>query len=168
MTGGVLLPRELEPPLTGYRIWISNADGWLRSMVMRNVIWEPGQVTPAAKCNRWTSAMLDGGPAPHIADHPCGWHFYDTYARLAEQGGQTCDTYFHGHPNILLVQVWGIIEVGGRVQRHAMGGRAQYARPVALIKRQVSTHPGYGRVQAAEYAAARRYRLPLLPPEEVV
>lgn len=168
MLDGVLLARDIEPPLTGYRIWVSNQDGLLRSWVMRNVIWKPGKVTPPAMCNRPTASLRHSGPAPHADDHPCGWHFYDTYERMVEQGGKTCDTYFHGYPNILLVQVWGIVEVGGRVQHHQLGGRAQYARPVALIRRQVSCHPGYGRVKAAEQAVCRQYGIPLVPVEEVV
>jgi hypothetical protein len=159
---------SLLPPLVGYRAWAASGTGELRSRVMRDVIWEPGQVTPAATCDHPGSTTWGDNLPPHVADHPCGWHYYKTFQLLHDLGSWMDDVYVHGYPHVQLVILWGIVEVGGRVQEHEYGGRAQYARPTALIRRDVIGKPGAGAVHKAELAVCQRYGIPLLPVEEVV
>jgi hypothetical protein len=150
-------------PIIGYRAWLADCAGRLRSLSMPAVWWEPGS-QPAARCHKPIHRFdeADLGPAPHAASHPCGYHAYHTLAALIAHGAaddDTCDQQ-------ALTLVRGIVVGGGRTQEHQLGWRAQYALPAAIIRFIPDDPDLRTRVLLAQYAASERYGIPLIDPKE--
>lgn len=143
--------------LRGYRAWLADREGRLRSLAVESVWWRPGQVV-AATCDRPVHLFddLDLGPAPHAANHPCGWHAYHTLETLVEHLALDITEMEE------LTLVCGLVEGGGRTQEHAFGWRAQYALPVAIIRFVPEDPEQRSRVLLAQYLASERYRIPLI------
>lgn len=152
--------RQVRPPIVGYRAWLGDREGRLRSLSMP-VWWEPG-TQPAAKCHKLVHRFdeTDPGPAPHPASHPCGYHAYDTLESLLAHGAADA-----GREPFLPV-IRGIVEGGGRTQEHALGWRAQYVLPVAIIRFAPDDPELRSQVLLAQYAASERYDIPLIDPKD--
>jgi hypothetical protein len=149
-------------PITGYRAWLADPQGRLRSLASPDVWWRPG-TQPAAICHkplhRFHEAHL--GPAPHSANHPCGYHAYHTLEALLASGAEDIAADADE-----LTLVHGIVAGGGRTHEHEHGWRAQYALPVAIIRFTPDDPDRRSRVLLAQYAAAERYGIPLIDPKE--
>jgi hypothetical protein len=147
-------------PLIGYRAWLADRDGRLRSLALTTVWWEPG-TQPAATCHKPIHGYELGAP-PHAADHPCGYHAYNTLHALLAHGATDED----GRGDGSLTLVRGIVEGGGRTQEHELGWRAQYALPVAILRFTPDDLAIRERVVLAQYAASERYDIPLIDPKD--
>jgi hypothetical protein len=150
-------------PLLGYRAWLADREGRLRSLALTDVWWTPGTQV-AARCHKPIHGFgeAEAGEPPHAANHPCGYHAYNTLADLLEHGASDGDV----RGDHALAVVRGIIEGGGRTQEHELGWRAQYALPVAILRFTPNDPELRERVVLAQYAASLRYDIPLIDPKE--
>jgi hypothetical protein len=150
-------------PLIGYRAWLADRDGRLRSLALTNVWWTTG-TQPAARCHKPIHGFdgADLGDPPHAADHPCGYHAYNTLADLL---AHAADADVRRSTDLTVVR--GVIEGGGRTQEHELGWRAQYALPVAILRFTPDDPELRERVLLAQYAASERYDIPLIDPKDV-
>jgi hypothetical protein len=150
-------------PLIGYRAWLADREGRLRSLALADVWWAPG-TQPAATCHKPIHGFdeADLGAPPHAANHPCGYHAYNTLAGLLHHGAGDADLRADGS----LAVVRGVIAGGGRTQEHELGWRAQYAVPVAIIRFAPDDPDIRERVLLAQYSASERYDIPLIDPKE--
>jgi hypothetical protein len=150
-------------PIVGYRAWLADREGRLRSLSTSTGWWEPG-TQPAAVCHRPIHRFDEPhlGPAPHAVNHPCGYYAYNTLAGLLEHGAGDGDR--HEEPGLTLVR--GVVEGGGRTVEHELGWRAQYALPVAIVRFTPGDPELRERVLLAQYAASERYDIPLIDPKE--
>jgi hypothetical protein len=150
-------------PLIGYRAWLADRDGRLRSLALTNVWWTAG-TQPAARCHKPIHGFdsADLGDPPHAADHPCGYHAYNTLEDLL---AHAADADVRRSADLTVVR--GVIEGGGRTQEHELGWRAQYALPVAILRFTPDDPELRERVLLAQYAASERYDIPLIDPKDV-
>jgi hypothetical protein len=102
------------------------------------------------------------GPAPHAANHPCGWHAFTSLEALLDDESDTSE------PSDMLgfTVVHSLVERGGRVQEHEHGWRSQYALPVAIVRRVRNDPEIRSRVLLAQYAASERYGIDLIDPKD--
>jgi hypothetical protein len=150
-------------PLLGYRAWRADREGRLCSMRVDGVWWQPG-VAMEATCHKPVHRFDEPnlGPAPHDANHPCGWHAYSSLGALLLDEEDTAEpTDMRG-----FTVVHGLVEGGGRTQEHEHGWRAQYALPVAIIRYVRNDPETRSQVLLAQYAASERYGIPLIDPKE--
>lgn len=147
-------------PIVGYRAWLADRDGRLRSLAVPDVWWTPGAAVPAA-CHHLFHRLddTDPGPAPHATDHPCGWHAYHALEPLLAAPAE------HYATNGLML-VRGVVEGGGRTQEHRLGWRAQFALPIAIIRFVPADPEIRSRVLLAQYSASERYGIPLIDRKE--
>ena len=151
-------------PIVGYRSWLADDQGRLRSLANWEFWWEPG-TQPAATCHRLVH-RFDGpdlGQPPHAVNHPCGYHAYNTLAALLADEATGIDARTPEE----LTLVRGIVQGGGRTHEHALGWRAQYALPVAILRFTPDDPDLRTRVLLAQYEASRRFDIPLLDPKEI-
>jgi hypothetical protein len=150
-------------PILGYRAWLADRDGRLRSLAVQDCWWEPGR-WHAATCHRVFHRFdeTDPGPAPHPANHPCGWHAYHRLDTLLTEVADLLETAWSRD----LCLVRGVVKGGGRTQEHARGWRAQYAVPMAIIRFVPDDAESRSPVLLAQYAASERYGIPLIDPKE--
>jgi hypothetical protein len=149
-------------PLVGYRAWLADRDGRLRSLALSDMWWAPG-TQPAARCHKRIHGFeAERSDPPHAADHPCGYHAYHTLSALLEHGAADADIRADG----TLTVVRGVVEGGGRTQEHELGWRAQYALPVAILRFVPNDPDLRERVLLAQYSASERYGIPLIDPKE--
>ena len=151
-------------PILGYRAWLADRDGRLRSLAVQDCWWEPG-TWRAARCHRPFHRFdeTDPGPAPHAANHPCGWHAYSKLPTLLDEVSDLLEAA----PARDLCPVRGIVRGGGRTQEHARGWRAQYAIPVAILRFVPDDPEQREGVLLAQHAASRRYGVPLIDPKDI-
>jgi hypothetical protein len=150
--------------ITGYRAWLADSEGRLRSLASPDIWWRPG-TQPAAVCHKPLHGFHEAhlGPAPHAANHPCGYHAYHTLGALLASGAH--DVAGDADADRLTL-VRGIVAGGGRTHEHDFGWRAQYAMPVAIIRFAPADLEARSRALLASYAAAERYGIPLIDPKE--
>jgi hypothetical protein len=91
-----------------------------------NATWMPGGVPTKARCRGRGRRMAHRSPGPSCSCGLYALHPWEAQVPLPASGD--------GFPN----EICGIIEAWGRVELHANGFRAQYARPIALAL--VGTH----------------------------
>jgi hypothetical protein len=146
-------------PILGYRAWLADREGRLRSVSMDHVWWEPGRAVEAT-CYKPVHRFDDTarGPAPHDVNHPCGWHAYSTLAALLADRADGMEP----RETTELSLVRGIVEGGGRTVEHEHGWRAQFALPVAIIRFVPDDPQLRSRVLLAQYLAGERYGIDLI------
>jgi hypothetical protein len=150
-------------PVIGYRAWLADQEGRLRSLALTDVWWTRGTQV-AARCHKPIHGFgeADLGDPPHAANHPCGYHAYNTLAGLLDHGASDGDV--RGDQALAVVR--GIVAGGGRTQEHELGWRAQYALPVAIIRFTPNDPELRERVLLAQYSASLRYDIPLINPKD--
>jgi hypothetical protein len=149
-------------PLIGYRAWLADREGRLRSLALADVWWTPG-TQPAARCHKRIHGFGEAelGDPPHATDHPCGYHAYNSLAHLL---AHAADAELRGSQDLTVVR--GIVEGGGRTQEHELGWRAQYVMPVAILRFAPDDPDLRERVLLAQYSASERYGIPLIDPKD--
>jgi hypothetical protein len=154
---------DVMDPLIGYRTWLADRQGRLRSLVAPHGWWVVG-TQPAATCHRPIHRFdeTDPGPAPHAANHPCGFHAYNTLAGLLSHGAADGD--LRDRDGLTVVR--GVVEGGGRTQEHDLGWRAQYALAVAIVRFTPDDPCARSDALLAQYAASERYGIPLIDPKD--
>jgi hypothetical protein len=153
----------VSEPIIGYRAWLADDRGELRSCAVQHVRWRPG-LQPAAVCHRPAHRFDEPhlGPAPHDVNHPCGWHAHFTLEQLLAYDVDGLEV--RDHPG--LVAVRGLVSGGGRTQEHRYGWRAQYVAPLAILRFVPDAPERRERVLLAQYLASERYGIPLIDPKD--
>jgi hypothetical protein len=143
-----------DPPLIagvihGVRVWRTRLDGRRPRLAAaaQGSAWVPGGLPTRAAC-----LVGEGHPAP-AGECACG--LYALHPHTLETTAS-----FFSFPGYHRGALWiaGLVEAWGRIEVHAEGFRAQYARPIALLAMGLPRHGEYHRL-AAEAAAAYRVEL---------
>jgi hypothetical protein len=148
-----VVPDAAEPVLA-WRAWhmMYEGAGFQLSSLSKNIIWPPDGLRAECLCSEfapWLSRRnrhrkVPGlpHPSPDIRGYGCGIYGMRSYEIFAQS------SWGSGVP------VHGAVHLGGRVWRHELGWRAEYAKVVYLVRMTSSDD--------ALRELARRYEVPVL------
>ena len=126
------MPQLYSEPIAGYRTWVMDEYEPILTGVIHRTIWTPFEDSQAiCRKNILPSGRIAKGKrrsrhkVPSLSCH-CGFWSYDSLHNL-----KTASNFCWGS---MMKSVRGVIIAYGRVQLTEKGFRAEYARPVGLLR----------------------------------
>ena len=139
---------SFEHALLGFRLWTTDGDGTLQSLVI-GWDWQPG--INRASCAKGWYERKPKWQLPHRVPAKrcqCGFHAYHRLEGVREHAAGL-------HRNLHLDCVVGAVAGWGNLQVHPDGFRSEYCQILALSARSLDAAPGL-------FASAERYGVEVL------
>jgi hypothetical protein len=154
-------PEPVVGPIRGYRWWLVDREGWLRSPWFGRTRWAPeGTVATCLATGRWFRHRWDRRHPKGAPSRDCDCGLYGLHGVPQPEPGQALRPWRQSVSAIAGEGrcAFGVAEAWGRVLLGTEGWRAEHARPIALYINPMSS---MARAPSLK-AMSERYAVPVV------